>query len=54
MRSVVALALRSGIPVAAWLEEDNATILTAFDLYREEDEQGGGRRSGRVVMSSDD
>lgn len=48
MRSLVALALRSGIPVSAWLEEDTATILTAFDLYREEDD---GARPGRVVMS---
>lgn len=52
MRSLVALALRSGIPVATWLEEDTATILTAFDLYQEED--GGRHRPGRVVMSSDD
>lgn len=51
MRSLVALALRSGIPVAAWLEEDTATILTAFELYHDEDERAAGRGSGRVVMS---
>lgn len=51
MRSLVALALRSGIPVSVWLEEDTATILTAFELYRDEDERAEGRRPGRVVAS---
>lgn len=48
MRSVVALALRSGIPVTAWLAEDDQTLLTAFELYAEEDEkvERAGRRGG--------
>lgn len=52
MRSVVALALRSGIPVRAWLAEDDQTILTAFELYADEDEKTNrGRRGGGPVMS---
>lgn len=49
MRSVVALALRSGIPVASWVDEDERTLLTAFELYQEED--GKTRRKGGPVMS---
>ena len=49
MRSLVSLALRSGIPVSVWLEEDTATILTAFDLYHDEDRDS--RPKSRVVMS---
>ena len=33
------LALRSRIPVAAWLAEDDATVATAYQLYRELDEE---------------
>lgn len=49
MRSVVALALRSGIPVRAWLAEDDQTILTAFELYAEEDGKATPRWGGPLM-----
>ena len=45
MRVVVALALRTHIPVAAWLAEDDRTLHTAIEMLRDEDETA--RRRGR-------
>jgi hypothetical protein len=45
MRSLVALALASGIPARAWLDEDNRTIETAWDLIDER--ENGGKSSKR-------
>jgi hypothetical protein len=35
----VRLALRSGIPFAAWEAEDDQTVATAFQEYRDLDEE---------------
>jgi hypothetical protein len=39
MRSIVALALRTGIPVSTWVDEDPAVITTALELIAEQDEE---------------
>lgn len=39
MRTIVALAIRTSIPVSAWLHEDPAVITTALDLIEEQDQQ---------------
>jgi hypothetical protein len=39
---VVALALRSGIPVREWLDGDIRDVLTAVELYHGEDREGHG------------
>jgi hypothetical protein len=44
-RAVVALAMRTHIPVATWLAEDDPRVMaTAFDLAAQEDEQLKKRR----------
>lgn len=49
-RLVVALAIRSGIPVSVWLAEDDRVFDTAIDLLRgedgEESPRGGPQMSG--------
>ena len=54
MRSLVALALASGIPTHAWLDEDSRTIETAWELIEQRDEGRPQRRptygnGGRVM-----
>lgn len=39
MRAIVGLAIRTSIPVQAWLQEDPAVITTALDLIEEADDQ---------------
>lgn len=46
MRVVVTLALRTSIPVAAWLAEDDRTLHTAIDILRDADARAR-RRGGR-------
>lgn len=38
------LTLRSGIPFSQWEMEDDATVATAFQQYRDEDEEMEERR----------
>ena len=45
MRSLVALALASGIPTRAWLDEDSRTIETAWELIEQRDGGGSGKRA---------
>jgi hypothetical protein len=45
MRSLVALALATGIPARAWLDEDNRTIETAWELIEQRDGGGSGKRA---------
>jgi hypothetical protein len=47
MRALVALALATQIPVRAWVDEDNRTIATAWELLDENDDKGGSH--GRVM-----
>jgi len=39
MRVVVSLALRTSIPVSAWLAEDDRTLDTAIELLRDADKK---------------
>jgi len=47
MRSLVALALATGIPTRAWLDEDSRTIETAWELIEQRDD--GGKSSKRAT-----
>lgn len=52
MRSLVALALATGIPTRSWLDEDNRTIETAWELIEQRDGGGSSRKRetyGRVT-----
>lgn len=51
MRSLVALALATGIPARAWLDEDNRTIETAWELIDERENDSSRKREtyGQVM-----
>lgn len=51
-RAVVALAMRTGIPVREWMAEDDPRVLdTALDLAMRADRDGDAPSNRRVVAS---
>lgn len=44
MGAVVALAMRSGIPVETWLNGDDRALITAIDLLKRENDELKRRR----------